>query len=247
MYKVVGVLVLSFVLNASTINIAVASNVSYAIKELIKEFNKSYPDIKVRVILGSSGKLSAQIKYGAPYHIFMSANMLYPNTLYDDKLCAKKPIVYAQGKLAYLSIKTRDFSNINKLLQDKQIRKIAVANPKIAPYGKAGIDALKSMHLYESVKSKIIYAESISQTLSYTISATDIGIVALSALYTPSMSKYKEGSNWIELDNHSYKTINQGIVLLKQAKDTKGALKFYKFLLSKSAKRIFKKFGYNIL
>ena len=99
---------------AGAINIAVAANVSYAINDLKKEFNKIYPNTKVNVTLGSSGKLTAQIKHGAPYQLFMSANMKYPNTLYNDKIAITKPIVYAQGSLAILS-STFCISNCSKL------------------------------------------------------------------------------------------------------------------------------------
>lgn len=90
---------------AQKINIAVAANVSYAIDDLIKEFNKTNPNTKVVVTLGSSGKLTAQIKNGAPFDVFMSANMKYPDALYKDKIAMTKPIVYAQGSLAILSSK----------------------------------------------------------------------------------------------------------------------------------------------
>ncbi len=91
------------------INIAVAANVSYAINDLIKEFNQTNPNTKVRVTLGSSGKLTAQIKHGAPYDLFMSANMKYPNSLYKDNIAITKPVVYAQGSLAILSSKKKRF------------------------------------------------------------------------------------------------------------------------------------------
>ena len=111
---------------AKTINIAVAANVSYAIDDLKKEFKKSHPDIKVRVTLGSSGKLTAQIKNGAPYQLFMSANMKYPEALYEDKIAITKPIVYAQGSLALLSIKKLDFYKGLDLLKDTKVKRVAI-------------------------------------------------------------------------------------------------------------------------
>ena len=102
--------VFAITLSAGKINIAVAANVSYAIDELKAEFAKTDPDTKVLVTLGSSGKLTVQIKSGAPYGLFMSANMKYPEALYDDKIAITEPIVYAQGALAYLAVKAQDFS-----------------------------------------------------------------------------------------------------------------------------------------
>ena len=239
-------IVLVFNLFANNINIAVAANVSYAIDELKSEFKKQHPDIKVKVILGSSGKLTAQIKNGAPYGLFMSANMKYPDALYADKIAITKPVVYAQGTLAFLSIKKQDFSLGFKLLQTKNIKRIAVANPKTAPYGIATKEALINANIYKNLKAKFIYGESISQTVSYTVTAADIGIIAKSSLYSSKMSHFKEGLNWISLDTKLYTPINQGIVLLKYAKKSKDYKAFYDFILSPKAKEIFKKYGYII-
>jgi molybdate transport system substrate-binding protein len=229
---------------ASNISIAVAANVSYAIDELKKEFKKEYPDINVRVTLGGSGKLTAQIKYGAPYQLFMSANMRYPQALYDDKIAITKPVVYAQGELAYFSTKKYDFTKGIKTVLESNIKKIAVANPKTAPYGKASVEAMKNGKVYNKVIKKFIYGESISQTLSYAITAADMGFIAKSSLFSPKMSAYKKGINWQEVDSKLYTPINQGIVILKNAKNSKDVKAFYNFMLSIKAKKILKDFGY---
>ncbi|MEA3497674.1 MAG: molybdate ABC transporter substrate-binding protein [Campylobacterota bacterium] len=229
---------------AGDIKIAVAANVSYAIDELKKEFNKLYPDIKVKVTLGGSGKLTAQIKYGAPYQLFMSANMKYPNSLYKDGVAITKPIVYAQGSLAFFSGKKQDFSKGIDIVLSSKIDKIAVANPKTAPYGKATIEALKNGKVYEKSKNKYIYGESISQTVSYAVTATDLGFIAKSSLYSPKMSMYKKGINWADVDPNLYTPINQGIVILKTAKLNNDVKAFYDFMLSDKAKKILIKFGY---
>jgi len=226
---------------SKTITVAVAANVSYAIPKLVKEFNKQYPNIKVRVILGGSGKLTAQIKHHAPYDIFMSANMNYPDALYNDKIALNKPAIYAQGSLSYLSVKPRDFSLKMKLLEHNDIKRITIANPKTAPYGKATVEALKNANIYNKIKSKFIYAESISQTVTYTKTAADIGFIAKSALFSPQMSMYKKNINYIDVDTKLYTPIDQGIVILKNSPEV---LKFYNFILSNQAKNILKKFGY---
>ncbi len=229
---------------AGEINIAVAANVSYAIDELKAEFAKTNPDIKVQVTLGSSGKLTAQIKNGAPYGLFMSANMIYPQALYDDKIAITKPLVYAEGTLALLSVKEQDFSKGLALLEDDRIVKIAIANPKTAPYGKAALEALKNASIYDTVKSKFVYGESISQTVSYTMLAAEIGLIAKSSLYSPKMRQFKENINWSAVDPGLYTPIQQGIVLLRQSDDNREYRTFYDFILSDNAKAIFKKYGY---
>ena len=231
---------------AGEITIAVAANVSYAIDELKAEFAKSNPETKVQVTLGGSGKLTAQIKNGAPYGLFMSANMKYPQALYDDKMAITKPVVYAQGALAYLSVKKLDFSKGMELLRDEKIEKIAVANPKTAPYGKAAEEAMKNAKIYDDVKSKFVYGESISQTVSYAVIAADIGIIAKSSLYSSKMAEYKENVNWASVDPALYTPIKQGIVLLKYGEENKEYKAFYDFILSDKAKVILKKYGYMI-
>ncbi len=228
-------------LSAGNISIAVAANVSYAIEDLKKEFNKTYPNIKVRVTLGSSGKLTAQIKHGAPYELFMSANMKYPEALYKDKVALSKPTVYALGSLALLSTKAQDFTHGIYLLQSNKLSNIAVANPKTAPYGIAAKEALKNAGIYNKIKNKFVYGESISQTVSYAVTAADIGIIAKSSLYSKNMKQYKEGLNWVAIDTKLYTPIKQGIVILKENKEVRA---FYDFILSNKAHNIFKKYGY---
>ena len=114
------------------INLAVSTNVSYAMNYLVNEFHKKHPNIKVNIILGSSGNLTAQIRKNAPYDIFLSANMKYPNVLYKEGLTVQKPVVYAKGKLAIVSKRDR-------------MRRVAIANPKTAPYGRAAMEVIKKL------------------------------------------------------------------------------------------------------
>ena len=241
---IVGSLLFIGSLYAGTINIAVAANVSYAIDDLKDEFNKIYPDIKVNVILGSSGKLTAQIKNGAPYQLFMAANMKYPEALYSDGIAITRPLIYAQGSLAYLSSKKQDFSKGIKLIESSKIAKIAVANPNTAPYGKAAVEAMKNGGVYNNVVGKYVYAESISQAVSYAVTAADIGFIAKSSLYSPKMAQYKEGINWADVNPKLYTLINQGIVVLKNGESSHEVAAFYTFMLSAKAKKILNDFGY---
>lgn len=238
-------LLLSLSLFAQKITVAVAANVSYAMNELKTEFLKEHPQTQIRIVLGSSGKLTAQIRQGAPYGLFLCANMKYPNALYKDGLALSKPKVYAQGSLALFSLKPRDFSKGIRLLEDNNINKIALANPKTAPYGAAALEAIKNADLQE-LKPKFVYAESISQVVSYVLSAADIGFVAKSSLYAQKMKAYKENINWISVDTSLYQNINQGIVLLRHSENSEGYKEFYDFILSSKAQVILQKYGYTI-
>ncbi len=245
MIKLITIVTIFFTsLYAEKINIAVAANVSYAMDDLKKEFNKLYPDTKVRVTLGSSGKLTAQIKNGAPYQLFMSANMKYPEALYSNGIAITKPLIYAQGSLAYLSNIPRDFTKGIEILLDSSIDKIAVANPKTAPYGIAAAEALKNAGIYQKIHKQFVYGESISQTVSYSVTAADIGIIAKSSLFSPRMSRYKKEVNWSSVDTTLYTPISQGIVILKNGAKSSEVEAFYNFMLSAKAKRILNDFGY---
>lgn len=234
------------ILSAGEITIAVAANVSYAIKALKKEFNVVHPKTQVHVILGSSGKLTAQIKHGAPYELFMSANMKYPEVLYTEEIAVTKPVVYARGALACLSVKPQDFTQGLRLLTEDKIKKIAIANPKTAPYGIAAVEALKNGGMYEELKEKFVYGESISQTVSYTTTASDIGMIAKSALFSPQMSHFKKNIHWSDVNETLYTPIDQGIVILKRGEGNVEVEAFYDFMLSTKAQKIMTDFGYKV-
>lgn len=237
-------ILLNLTLSAKSITIAIASNMSYVVDDLIKEFNKTNKNIKVKTILGSSGKLVAQIKNGAPYDIFMSANMEFPQYLYKNKLSDTKPTVYAKGALILFSNKELDFSKGLALLKDEKIKKIAIANPKTAPYGKAALEVLENSKIYTQVSNKLIFAESISQTVSYTITAANIGLITKSSLISPKLKNKKEGKYWINIDSKLYNPIDQGMTILKNREKDSEVKAFYNFILSKKAKEIFEKNGY---
>lgn len=239
-------ILLSHVLYASKIRIAVAANVSYAIKDLVQAFEKHHPQTQVEVIVGSSGKLYAQIVHGAPYDLFMSADMRYPENLYAQKIATTKPVIYAEGTLAMLSVKARNYCAEIFVLKDPSIKKIAIANPKTAPYGVAAKEALENVKLYQKLQNKFVYGESISQTVTYAVTAADIGLVATSSLYAPQMKKYKEAIHWSEVDTSLYTPIEQGMVVLKGAEEDAGVKVFYDFMLSAKAKEILKHFGYKV-
>lgn len=247
MKRIVLSILLGFgTLSAGEITIAVAANVSYAIEALKKEFNLLYPETKVQVILGSSGKLTAQIKHSAPYGLFMSANMKYPEALYNDKIAVTKPVVYAQGALAFLSVKEKHYDANMTVLKSEDIKKIAIANPQTAPYGVAAAEALKNVGMYEELKEKFVYGESISQTVTYATSAADIGIIAKSSLFSPQMAHFKEGINWSDVNETLYTPIDQGMVILKKGEGNAEVKAFYDFMLSPKAKEVLKNFGYKV-
>lgn len=241
-------LVLAFVVSsfAADLNIAAAANTTYAFGDIEKEFVKTHPDVKFNVSLASSGKLTAQIKNGAPFEIFMAANMKYPKAVFDDKFAITEPVVYAKGKLAMMSVRGFDLSKGLEILKDPKIKTIVIANPKTAPYGKASIEAFKNAGIYDEIKDKIIEAGSISEALSMTLKAADIGFIAASSMYSPKMAEYKIDKNYVFVESKFYTPIKQGIVILKNGENSKLAKDFYDFILGEQGKEIFKKYGYDL-
>ena len=231
-------------LKAATITVAAAANVGYAMKDLTTAFHKLHPTLHVKVIIGSSGKLSAQIQNNAPYDLFLSANTGYPQKLFEAGFTTTKPVVYAKGKLILFSKKPRDLSKGIQTLTNSDIKKIAIANPKTAPYGVAAKEALIHSGLYETLKPKFVYGESISQTMVYALRATDVGLVAKSAVFVPAMHHFQQNKNWIDISTRYYKPIPQAMVILKNTKDYESVLSFYNFLQTAQAQKIFEKFGY---
>ncbi|WP_293445759.1 molybdate ABC transporter substrate-binding protein [Persephonella sp.] len=221
------------------LRIAASANIQYPLREIIKEFKKAY-GIDVLVVISSSGKLTAQIERGAPYDIFLSANMKYPDYLYKKGLTIRKPVVYAEGVLVLWSMKEIPLNKIGiNILKEKYIKKISVPNPKNAPYGFEAVRVLKNVGLYEQVKNKLVYGESVMQSTQYIYkSLVDAGFTSKSVVLSP---KLKNKGVWIEVDKRLYNPIKQGVVVIR---DNPYAEKFLKFLLSKDAQKILRRYGY---
>jgi molybdate transport system substrate-binding protein len=225
------------------ITVATSANVQFAMEEISKEFEKE-TNIKVKSIVSSSGKLSAQIDNGAPFDIFVSADTKYPDSLFKKGKTYLKPKIYAKGLLVLWTLKDFKLDKNLNILKNYKVEKIAIANPKNAPYGEQAISVLDKLNLKDSLKSKFVYGDSIAQVNNYIFSkSVDIGITSKSTVVSPKM---KGIGNWLELNNSYYKPIEQSAVILKygQENNLENATKFYNFIFSKKTKNILKKYGY---
>lgn len=231
----------AFNTKAQKIRIAVAANAQF-VSQKLKEAFKKETGIDADLTVSSSGKLTAQIEQGAPFDIFLSADMKYPQELADKGLTTAKPAVYAYGTLVLWSLQKRDLSKGLATVLNNDITKIAVANPKLAPYGEATIAALTKQALLQKAQPKIVYGESISQVNQYLLSgAAEIAFTAKSVVMDTAM--VGKGV-WVEVDRSLYQPIAQGVVIMKGATNAAAAQKFYQFLFGSKAKTIFKKYGY---
>ncbi len=226
--------------DATKVTIATASNMQFAMKEIANSFTQQ-TGIDCDIVFSSSGKLTAQIKEGAPYDIFVSADTKYPTVLYNKGFTTQVPEVYAHGQLVLWSL-TRGMEPNLKTLTRSSVRHIAIANPKTAPYGEAAISVLKHFGIYETVKDKLVYGESISQTNQFIISgAAEIGFTAKSVVLSNQM---KEKGSWMAIASESYTPIAQAAVIIKKDLVHENALKFYEFLFSSTSQEILENFGY---
>lgn len=235
----------SFASVGQTLRIAVAANAQFVTQALKNAFEKRNP-VKIELIVSSSGKLTAQIEHGAPYDVFLSADMKYPETIYRSGNSLDKPQVYGYGKLVLWTVKGISFGNGLEVLKDRSVKTIAVANPSTAPYGVAAISALKEAGIYDVIKNKIVYGESIAQVNQYLLSGVaDVVFTAKSVVESPAL---KNKGKWIEISDSLYQPIQQGAVILKYAErnDLKDAQAFYNFLFTSEGKAVFRSFGYEV-
>ncbi len=225
-----------------TITIAAAANVQYALDSLVSIFEQE-TGTGCEVVVSSSGKLTAQISKGAPYDIFLSADMKYPELLYAEGLLKNKPVVYARGSLVLWSPTRSDSTDLWQMLSSDEIKNIAIANPKMAPYGIAAMEVLTSMNLLDGVEEKLIYGESIAQTNHFmTSGATGLGFTAKSVVMTPQM---RDVGKWVEVNTAYYTPIDQGMALINHdGYELPPAQAFYDFMLSSRAQSILNYFGY---
>lgn len=239
------VLFIGFSVQAQTIRVAVAANAQFVLQKLKADFEQK-TGIAVEVISGSSGKLSSQIQSGAPYDIFLSADMEFAELLFKKGFALSKPRVYATGSLIVCSARGADVRNWKKIVSTATTEKFAIANPKTAPYGKAAEEALNYFKLYKAISGKLVFGESINQVNTYLVKqVVELGFTTESLVYEmpPGITL-----KWFRIDKSAYKPIRQGCVLLKHAKSGSdlNSRKFYDYLFSPAAKLIFKQYGYGV-
>lgn len=228
---------------AETLTVAVAPNVKFAFDDLQAEFKKE-SGIVIKPVFAASGALTAQIKNGAPFDVFVSADMGFPDEVFKSGFAAAPPKSYASGILVLWTAKEFDLSDWKALLADKRVAKIAVPNPKTAPYGREAMKLLAHLKLDETLKGKLVFAESISQSANYVqTGVVDVGFNAKSVAASAEM---RGKGKWVELREAPVEPIPQGALILKHGQETAPAAsrKFFDFLFSPKARAIFAAHGY---
>ncbi|MFZ0286693.1 MAG: molybdate ABC transporter substrate-binding protein [Terriglobales bacterium] len=229
-----------------TIAIAAASDLQFAFQDVATRFEKASGK-QVKLIFGSSGNFFAQIENGAPFDLFFSADLNYAKKLDAAGLAEPGSLYeYATGKIVLLAPRQShvDVERGLQVLLDPTVKKIAIANPAHAPYGRAAVAALRHENLYDRVEGKFVLGENISQTASFVTSGSaDVGVIALSLALAPAM---KDEGKYAEIPAIDYPPIKQAAIILKSSREKDIAREFMAFVKSPEIMNLLKKYGFSV-
>jgi molybdate transport system substrate-binding protein len=242
----VAVFGVSLLAHADDLNVAAASDLSFAMKELTANYEKQSGTV-VKVTLGSSGNFFTQIQNGAPFDVFFSADIDYPRKLEDVGLGEPGTLYqYATGKIV-LWVPAGSKLDVRKglaVLTDPSVRKIAIANPKHAPYGRAAVAAMTKQGIYEKITDKLVFGENISQTAQFVESGNaEIGIIALSLALAPAMA---DRGKYYEIPQELYPPLDQGAIVIKASQKKEQAKEFLAYLKRPESVALLQRYGFKL-
>jgi molybdate transport system substrate-binding protein len=229
------------------VRIAAAADLRFALDEIVAEFQRRHPDIRVTVTPGSSGNFFAQLSNRGPFDLFLSADVEYPRRLVEQSLAEKdNEFVYAIG---HLVVWVRNDSPLDlkqqgvRAVLDPCVHKVAIANPRYAPYGRAAETALKKLGLYDKVKGRLVLGDNVAQTAQFVdTGAADVGLIALSLALAPTL---REKGRYAEVPADAYPRMEQAGVILSWAQDREAAEAVRDFLLGPEGKAILRRYGFS--
>jgi len=225
------------------LTIAAASDLRYALTEIIALYQQDSPGQIIEVVFGSSGKMTTQIMNGAPYDLFFSADIAYPKKLQAAGFTSSDVAVYALGRIVLWSRK-RDVSTLKlEDLLDKSVDRIAIANPAHAPYGARAKEALQTEGLWGAVQHKLVLGENIARTAQMIDSeAADVGIIALSLARSPGLARH----GYALIDHKLHQPLTQSYVVTQQGANNKAALAFTRYMESEQVHAIMQQYGFSL-
>ena len=227
---------------------AAAADLQFAFEELAASFERTHPDIRVEASYGASGNFFAQLVNRAPFDVFLSADMDYPRRLAKELGSAERAtFAYAVGHLV-VWVPLRSTLAVDQLgiktLLDPSVQKIAIANPRHAPYGRAAEAALKSLKVYDSVKDRLVLGENVAQAAQFVQSgAADAGVFSRSLALAPAL---RDAGRFWEIPQDAYPRLEQGGLILPWAEDASAAMRLRDFLLGSGGKTILRRFGFDV-
>jgi len=229
---------------ADTLNVAVASNFTATLQELATVFHAETGHT-LKISNASTGKLYAQVMHGAPFDVFLGADESYADRLIaENRADQAHSYVYALGRLVFISNKAPD-GECRDVLYNDQLQHIAIANPAIAPYGRAAEQVMKNLKVWNRLQPKLVMAENIAQTMQFLVSTSaDAGFVAKSLLLADKTGK--PACSW-DVPDDLYLPVQQKMVVLNQAREKPAAIAFWHFIQSSRAAVIIRDNGYDVL
>jgi molybdate transport system substrate-binding protein len=228
------------------LTVAAAADLTFAFQEVAERFERETGN-SVALSFGSSGNFFSQIQNGAPFDLFFSADISYPQKLESLGLTEPGTLYrYATGKIVLWAPdgSRLDLSRGLKVLLDPAVRKIAIANPEHAPYGRAAVAALQHEEVYDQVRSKLVLGENISQAAQFVVSGSaDVGILALSLTVAPNM---KDKGKSFAIPASDYPPIDQAGVILKASREKPAARQFLEFLRKPETVDLMRRYGFTV-
>jgi molybdate transport system substrate-binding protein len=232
--------------SAQELTVAAASDLQFVLPEITARFQKETGH-SVKLIFGSSGNFFAQIQNGAPFDVFFSADIEYPRKLEAAGLTEPGTLYsYATGKIVLWAPNSSklDLGRGLQVLLDPSVKKIAIANPQHAPYGRAAEAAMRHAGIYDQVAGKLVLGENISQTASFVASGgAEIGIVALSLALAPSM---KEKGKYAEIPASDYPAIEQVAAIIESSMHKGLARQFLIFVKTPAIQGVMGNYGFAV-
>ena len=235
---------LAWAVQADEVQVAVAANFAGPFQKISVDF-ATETGHKAVAITGSTGKFYTQIKEGAPFQVLLAADDETPKKLEDEGLAVKgQRFTYAKGRLVLWSAKAGFVDDKGDVLSKGVFSHLALANPKLAPYGAAGLETLKALGLYDAIAPKIVQGDNIAQTQQFVATGNaELGFVALSQVAPP--DRPATGSLWV-VPAKLYSPILQDAALLKKGEGNAAAIALLKYLKGDKAKAVIKSYGYEL-
>lgn len=235
-------LLLALSAHAEKITVAAAADLKFALDEIASTFEQTHTDDKVDLVYGSSGKFHTQIRQGAPYDLYFSADIKFPRELEKNGFAASEVKPYAFGRIALWSGSLDATKMTLASLSDPKIIRIAIANPKHAPYGKRAEEALRAAGLWDKVEPKLVYGENIAHAAQFVETGNaQVGLIALSLAVNPVLAK--KGGYWLVPDT-LHQPLEQGFIITRQGANNGLARRFADYMGSRPARAVMKKYGF---
>lgn len=227
---------------AEKITIAAAADMQYAMDDIVMRFKSAHPDAEIATVYGSSGNFATQIRNGAPFDLFFSADIGYPQQLVKEGFAASAVVPYGIGRIVLWRVGAGGERITLNALSDAKVMRIAIANPEHAPYGKRAREALIASGVWQQVQPKLVFGENIGQTAMFVqTGAADIGLIALSLALTPALSS--RGS-YALIPAGLHASLEQGFMITRRAAENGLAKQFASYMSSPTVRAVMVRYGF---